>query len=357
MQNKIVIPAGYMGSGSSAVTNIISEISGFDINHGSFEYILLHCPDGLFDLEDKLLRGNNALRSDEAIHRFLQCMKKLYKRGYWFSNYKTYLSAEFLRFCEEFVEALDPVRMDGVYWYFQENIDTLPNRLECYVRYVLSLILHNRMPFGKPVKPLNYHGLIMAHPDPEQFYAAARAFLEKIYHALGYEQHHLILDQLLLPHSLSRINNYFDDNARIFVVERDPRDVFILNKYFWYQSSSTIPVPYPLEVSEFCRYYDRIRRNETPTEDSRILRLRFEDLIYRYEESLEKIYPFLGVTPEDHTAKGTIFRPEVSCNNTQLFRKDSQYLPETKIIEKELSPYIYDFPLTTVSAWAKKQVF
>ena len=35
-------------------------------------------PNGLFDLEDKLLIGNNAIRSDEAIRSFETQMKKLY---------------------------------------------------------------------------------------------------------------------------------------------------------------------------------------------------------------------------------------------------------------------------------------
>ena len=82
--NKIVITTGYMGSGSSAATDLISEFRGYDFNNGDFEYVLLHCPDGLFDLEDKLLLGNTAIRSDEAIHRFLECAKTLYDtKNYW----------------------------------------------------------------------------------------------------------------------------------------------------------------------------------------------------------------------------------------------------------------------------------
>lgn len=62
MKNKIIIPAGYMGSGSSAVTDLLSEIENFDVNNGDFEYVLMHCPDGIFDLEDKLLVSNTAMR-------------------------------------------------------------------------------------------------------------------------------------------------------------------------------------------------------------------------------------------------------------------------------------------------------
>lgn len=67
---KVIIPTGYMGSGSSAITDLASEYSECSNLHKSYEYVFLHCPNGLFDLEDKLLTGNNALRSDEALRSF-----------------------------------------------------------------------------------------------------------------------------------------------------------------------------------------------------------------------------------------------------------------------------------------------
>ena len=60
---RIIIPAGYMGSGSSVVTDLMSEIEGVDTKSGTFEFVFLHCPNGVFDLEDKLLIGNNAVRT------------------------------------------------------------------------------------------------------------------------------------------------------------------------------------------------------------------------------------------------------------------------------------------------------
>ena len=65
--NKLIIPTGYMGSGSSAITDILSEYDSINVENADFEYVFLHCPNGLFDLEDKLLIGNNAVRSDEAL--------------------------------------------------------------------------------------------------------------------------------------------------------------------------------------------------------------------------------------------------------------------------------------------------
>ena len=54
---KIIVPTGYMGSGSSAVTDLVAEYKNCNNDYRSFEYVFLHCPNGLFDLEDKLLIG------------------------------------------------------------------------------------------------------------------------------------------------------------------------------------------------------------------------------------------------------------------------------------------------------------
>ena len=94
--NKIIIPTGYMGSGSSAITDIVREFSGYEASQGDFEYVFLHCPGGVFDLEDKLLIGNNANRSDEALHTFENTMRELYKCKFWWpANYKKNLIQTF----------------------------------------------------------------------------------------------------------------------------------------------------------------------------------------------------------------------------------------------------------------------
>ena len=69
---RIIVPMGYMGSGSSAITDLVSEFKDCQNEFKSYEYVLLHCPNGLFDLEDKLLIGNNAIRSDNRLKVLLE---------------------------------------------------------------------------------------------------------------------------------------------------------------------------------------------------------------------------------------------------------------------------------------------
>lgn len=338
--NQILVPTGYMGSGSSAITNIVSEISGYDINNDSFEFVLLHCPDGLFDLEDKLLIGNNALRSDEAIYRFRTCMQDLYqKKNYWISGYKTIISDKFLSYCDEFIDQLIDYSTDEVYWYFQQNPISANMQIKNYLRRLIGKITGGKIRLQRPV---SYPRISLAFPNEEKFYSLAKKFLAEIFDDLGYAEHNLVLDQFLLPHNLFRINNYFDNNLRVIVVDRDPRDIFILNKYIW--KPQGIAVPYPTEIHQFCTCYKKIREIEKQTLDCRILRVQFEDLIYNYDDELKEIYDFLGVSKDLHINKFKFFDPNQSINNTQLFLLKDRFEEDISVIQESLPEYIYQFP-------------
>ena len=52
---KIIVPTGYMGSGSSAVTDLLKEYPVLNTKNSDFEFVFLHAPNGVFDLENKLL--------------------------------------------------------------------------------------------------------------------------------------------------------------------------------------------------------------------------------------------------------------------------------------------------------------
>ena len=156
-----------------------------------------------------------------------------------------------------------------------------------------------------------------------------------------YRKENIILDQFLLPFNLHRIDNYFDNELKVIVVERDPRDVFLVNKYVWINNNVEIPIP--IEVNAFCKYYKKMRESEISSNSNKILRLKFEDLVYKYESTLEIIMKFLDFKKSDHIYKKTKFIPEISIKNTQIF-KNENYKAEVEIIEKELSEYLYQFP-------------
>lgn len=334
---KIIIPTGYMGSGSSAVTDILQEYQGYEAKNGSYEYIFLHCPNGLFDLEDKLLRGNNALRSDEAIHSFLEMADKLYKdRFWWVADYKNRLHVDFYKISYEFASSITQFQSHS-YWYWQEQL-SLKRFIQMTFRKVIRFVSAGKINLKRPLK---YKPMSLSFPTEEEFYSAAKRYLYKIFFLLGLEKNNLILDQLLLPFNLWRFNNYFYEDTECFVVQRDPRDVFLLNKYVWTPQNS--PVPYPTDVQVFCEYYRKMRELEKPASSDHIHRLNFEDLIYGYDATKKQIEKCLGLNPSEHIAPKTKFNPEISINNTQLFT-NMLYKKEVDVIEKELPDFLYNFP-------------
>ena len=77
---------------------------------------------GVFDLEDKLLIGNNVVRSDEALHSFYYCMETLCKnKHYWVGDYNNKIGGEFLEWCNDFINSLMDDKIQDAYWYYQEN--------------------------------------------------------------------------------------------------------------------------------------------------------------------------------------------------------------------------------------------
>lgn len=335
---RIVIPTGYMGSGSSVITDIMSEVEGIDVSAGTFEYVFLHCPNGVFDLEDKLLIGNNAVRSDEAIHSFEKTMKQLYDKKYWWvGNYKKNIGEGFWQVAKEYIDDITEIESD-YFWYYQENTNLKMFFRLCFNK-ILKLITLNKY---KPKKVLAYEPMRLSFIEANRFYEVSKKFIYKTLKMAGYSEKSILFDQLILPFNLFRFEKYFDDDAYVFVVERDPRDVFISNKYYWCKIGEV--VPYPTDVEAFCRYYKSLRKMEAKAESDRICRIKFEDLIYNYDKTVDVIFDKLGWDKKTHTARKTKFNPDKSIYNTQLYLKDEKFKAEAEIISKELNEYIYDFP-------------
>ena len=87
-----------------------------------------------------------------------------------------------------------------------------------------------------------------------------------------------------------------------------------------------------------------MRKSEHPTNSKKVLRVHFEDLIYKYEETVKTIENFVGFDSDKHINKKRRFNPDLSIKNTQLFNGKTDYENEIKIIEKELKEYLYEFP-------------
>lgn len=338
---KIIIPTGYMGSGSSAVTDLLREYPIINTKNADFEYIFLHAPDGVFDLENKLLKNNNAIRSDEALKTFERFMESLYEyRGWWPAGYRKNVSTNIDNIVEEYISNLTTSKFSGAWYYYEK-----PSTLFWILHAIRKKILRALKKKARKQRPKQQQ-LTFSLLTPDQFYNYSNIFINKIIDELSKDDEYVVLDQLLLPHNLKTIENYKLNNLYPIIVSRDPRDVFIANKYYWFPDN--YQVPYPLDPYEFCEYYKAVRTSE-PQSNHRILRINFEDLILNYDKSIELIENYLEIPRNSHVDKLKHLNPELSINNIQIYNRNETYKEEVKIIEQELSEYLYPFKDKIVS--------
>jgi hypothetical protein len=71
--------------------------------------------------------------------------------------------------------------------------------------------------------------------------------------------------------------------------------------------------------------------------------IRFEDLIYHYEDSVNKVLAFIGILPEHHVAPGAYFDPVASSKGTKMWERYPKYNRDIDYITKVLPEYLYNY--------------
>ena len=82
--------------------------------------------------------------------------------------------------------------------------------------------------------------------------------------------------------------------------------------------------------------------------DPRVLVIKFEDMVYNYDKTAQTIMDFCKL--KNHSYPRKYFDPMRSINNTQVYKRNECVRDACKIIEKELSEYLYDFDKYDVSS-------
>lgn len=97
-----------------------------------------------------------------------------------------------------------------------------------------------------------------------------------------------MMDQLTPSSNIKRCLRYFDDNFRTIIVDRDPRDIFVINKTVW--KTDIVPT----DVEKFCKWFEFTHSCGKGQEEDRrkVLKIQFEDLIYNYDDSVKVIESF-----------------------------------------------------------------
>lgn len=350
MSRKInVAITGYYSTGSSALVDLLKEYDNTAIASpvdGDYEHMAFYSPGALYDLGAILLGDSRCpYTSDMAINHFIESAKRLYEHDFgWYGSYKKYYGNRFMESTLKFVEEISKKKDRKSAAHAKE------------VRFSIKkaiLQLGAKLVYKRPITVLGREYVFddnptyFSVPTIEEFSKASKEYAKSYLEMCGKDADVNVFDHLLWPQQVSTLDVYMPDNLKVIVLQRDPRDMYLLNKYYWHKPPVSTANPYyPTDAQAFIEEWKRTISLEKDTE--RVLFLNFEDLIYRYEETVKKIEQFLGISEENHIRQFNNFEPERSIENTQVFNLSDDWKNEVSCFEHELKDYLYQFPYERV---------
>lgn len=333
MEKKIITCASYGGTGSSAITDLLKEFNNIN-SLGDFEFAIAHEVDGISDLQHYIVDDNHRLKCDEGIYRFSKLVKRLTPE---YSNY----IKDFEKISNEYINSLVDIQWNGFWhqhlWRNNKFYRFLVYGLPGIIKWKFRKLFNSRSDYE--YTPKHKRSKMVYSIPNDDFYCKTQKYTSDIINNIfeDKEYEYYALDQLVPVSNVKRYSRYFK-NIKIIIVDRDPRDLYLLNKLYW--NEGWIPTQ---NVETYVEWFNAIRSHtkfyDENTENS--LRIQFEDLIYNYEDTIEKIIEFIGINKDTHIEKLKYFNPERSLKNTCLWKKNTIYNDEIEYIEKQLSEYCY----------------
>jgi hypothetical protein len=350
----LLTSTGYGNTGSSAATNLLEEFESIK-SFGNAEFTFAHEPDGIADLENSLLEGHR-FKVDLAIKRFIKLSKNISTNN----NYINFFNDKFEKYAEEYINSIISCEWDG-WWHRIDETEIISKKQKKFIQILSELypLYLNEKIFYKLYEPDNWHPTYC--PLSKEYYAnlhslkskndfliKTKNFTDKLLLETcinEYKYKFVLLDQAIPPISFSQYLRYFT-SPKVIIVDRDPRDLYVMNKAFW--GGGYIPT---IDIHLFIKWYSKIRqsrKNEiTDLEkinNGEILLIKFESLIYEYDDSIKKIMNYTGLSVTEHINKLKYFNPELSIKNTQIFINYPELQNDIKLIESNLEEYCYNFP-------------
>ncbi len=321
---KFLTCASYYGSGSSAVTDLISEYENVD-NLTDYEFRFLHDPYGVRDLQYYLIDNQNRHNSGFGLKKFMKYTHFL-EGNSLFKRYVHFLGDTFKTETKKYIESLVTTSYRA-YWQYD-----LLERGSIY--YFLTRLFYKVFHRDLFVKNIESY---LCDIDKEFFIERTKEYIEGIFRGrVTAPGNFLMVDQIVPSSNIDAFLPYFDQ-IKIFLVDRDPRDVYLSEKYVWHEGVV------PHDAEQFIKWYKYCRKNQTEyIKHKEVCFVRFEDMIYRYEETKRRIADFAGLEEERHTTPLSHFDPNKSIKNTRLYRVYTDEKDVMHLIEKELAEYIYE---------------
>jgi hypothetical protein len=344
----IVTCTGYGNTGSSAITDYLSEFSNITILGPTIELQLLLEPGGFYELENALISGNQLL-ADTAIHRFLNLYRDFKKR------FPHIITTEVDRLLDVFFKELNIVQWYGG-WY--GSMQEQPTYLQTLLQTMSAASFYAQLkktayllyePDTNPWQPTFYPACMQyyGYVTPKIFSNAAKHFWDGFFDLLcnaNMQSDYFVVDHLFPPNENTRYNAYIGD-IKTIVIDRDPVDLYLGNFFVW--GERWIPTN---DIDTYIDWYKqtRMHRKKEMVDSNKYLVVNFESMVFEYENISKKIKNFLSLDETTHIDKKKRFDPEKSIINT-FFEKRFDCASGLNIsanierIKLELGEYCFDF--------------
>ena len=340
----IVDVTGFGWSGSGAFHDLLREYD--DVQFASYEYdfefTLLWVCDGIADLEHKLCEKHcRFFDSNKAIHRFIEATRAM--NNVPMMQYNRVFHGRFPSICKRYIDDLTDVVFEG-HSFDDLMYPTPKDRILYRYNYLIKKILGNHYlinlfhrDFSKKfIYDIKFP--IYVSYNPELFLSRTHQLMDELFSYVRKDENKpIITDQFFPTENPEKYFKYVNEPAKAIVVRRDPRDTFLLTKVT-YNSGIHYPVD---NIDDFIVYYKKIVESSKKIDVDSVLYVNFEELVYDYSNTKNKIEQFIGLS--NHTKPRRYFNPDVSINNTQLYKKYNGFEQEIRQIEDALPESLFDF--------------
>lgn len=320
----IVSVSGFNCSGSGAVFDLLKEYG--DVKCVESEVGIMYLPDGIMDLQYHINASASYLNGDAALYRYYNICKKLdiSKRGRY--------GKAFLEATREYLNELIEIEWEGDSCFDglrKTGADYCAWKIKSFISSVVYHFTKKSLAFNKRRMFLSYNN--------DLFWDYTNKYLNKVGAIFSENKEIVVFDQFISAYK-PEYNSENINCIKTIVVDRDPRDMYTIGKV------RPITNCYPADdVKKYVEWYRKCHQQDESTRGSseKVLRIQFEDLVFKYDETIKIIEEFLGL--KNHIYCKEIFKPEVSKNNTQIYKRYPQLQEDISYIENELSKELYSF--------------
>lgn len=327
---KKIACVGYHGTGAGVIDDLLREFDNIAQGEYECESRFLHDADGISDLEYNLVENPHRLNSGYAIRRFQK-----YSRMNNRQLSKVY-GNNWLKFSDEYVRNIIKFEYDG-----HKGWETsMYGPFDHFMAFIKRAF--NKLKPKKYQNPAWYdyypgHKTLHAMLSADDFLSRTREFVDQLCDSIKHKpsDEFVVLDQMFPGNNIERYLRYVND-IKVIVVDRDPRDLYIRQR-------SLPDHVLPNNPHQFCQYYRDIRPSRDYVAPANVLYVNFEDMIYDYDNMVQKVLDFLGIDKKHHTLPRTHFNPDLSIRGTKTWMKYPEYAEDIKIIEEELPEFLYNY--------------